>query len=338
MKKELLLVAMMCLLIVGICGCSESELINNNATNISNAKVPTNEMHKNISANDIESRRIAVVYFSATGSTRAVAEYIKNEIDGDIFEIIPSQKYTAEDLNYGDDSTRATAEQHDKDIRPGIANEIDLSAYDVVFLGYPIWWGDTPRIIQTFIETGSLNGKTVIPFCTSGSSGIADSESTLKQYDETNWTAGRRFSSNPTKNEIKSWMGNLEILNTLGDERMVNEVKLKVNNRELVVELEDNLASKALFEKIKESDIVVHARDYGDFEKIGDLSFSLPREDEQITTEAGDIVLYQGNKISFFYNSNSWSYTKLGKIKNTDAEEVKDILGNGDVILIFSVK
>ena len=126
-------------------------------------------------------------------------------------------------------------------------------------------------------------------------------------------------------------------LNGSDEKVSTNEIKLKVNDRELVVELESNSATKALIEKLNEKDIVVNANEYGGFEKVGDLNFSLPREDERITTEAGDIVLYQGNQISLFYNSNSWSYTKLGRIKNVDAEELKDILGSGDVSLIFFV-
>ena len=115
-----------------------------------------------------------------------------------------------------------------------------------------------------------------------------------------------------------------------------NVINLKVNNHVLKVKLEDNSAAKALMNKLKKGDVTIHAEDYGGFEKVGDLGFSLPRSDKYITTSAGDIVLYEGDEISLFYNSNSWSYTKLGKIQNI--KDLKKILGNGDVKLVLSLK
>ena len=117
----------------------------------------------------------------------------------------------------------------------------------------------------------------------------------------------------------------------------MNEIYIKVNNQILEVELEENSATKELIEKLQSKEIVIEAREYGGFEKVGDLGFTLPKEDTNIKTEAGDIVLYQGNQISLFYNSNSWSYTKLGKIKNISSNELKNILGNGDVTLTFTL-
>lgn len=115
-----------------------------------------------------------------------------------------------------------------------------------------------------------------------------------------------------------------------------NVINLKVNNHVLKVKLEDNSAAKALMNKLKNGDITIHAEDYGGFEKVGDLGFSLPRSDKYITTSAGDIVLYEGEEISLFYNSNSWSYTKLGKVQNI--KDLKKILGTGDVKLVLSLK
>ena len=115
-----------------------------------------------------------------------------------------------------------------------------------------------------------------------------------------------------------------------------NVINLKVNNHVLKVKLEDNSAAKALMNKLKLGDVTVHAEDYGGFEKVGNLGFSLPRSDKYITTSAGDIVLYEGDEISLFYNSNSWSYTKLGKVQNI--KDLKKILGTGDVKLVLSLK
>ena len=120
-------------------------------------------------------------------------------------------------------------------------------------------------------------------------------------------------------------------------EENIDMIKIKVNSNILEVKLEDNEATKSLVERLKNGDISVNANEYGGFEKVGNLGFSLPRNDKGITTSAGDIVLYQGNQISLFYNSNSWSYTKLGKVQNVSGAELKNILGSGDVTLILSI-
>ena len=154
------------------------------------------------------------------------------------------------------------------------------------------------------------------------------------------------------KNDKKEISNNIEIINndkvqnneissnTITENKVdesMNTVYIKVNNNVLNIKLEDNSATIQLKERLKNGDIVVNAHEYGGFEKVGDLGFSLTREDTNITTSAGDIVLYQGNQISLFYNSNSWSYTKLGKILNVSSSELKNILGNGDVTITFTL-
>ena len=187
-----------------------------NLTDGANEIKTTNEVKEtketnNVQINEKDDKKVAVVYFSATGTTKEVAELIKDETNADIFEIIPKQKYTSEDLNYGDKNTRATKEQNDENARPEIENSIDLSNYDVVFLGYPIWWGNAPKIILSFIDNTNLDGKTVIPFCTSGSSGISTSESTLKTYkNNIKWIEGKRFSSSTTRDEASNWVRSLD--------------------------------------------------------------------------------------------------------------------------------
>ena len=147
--------------------------------------------------------------------------------------------------------------------------------------------------------------------------------------------------SNNTENTIDDKVENNEISNNTITENKVDEsmntIYIKVNNNVLSIELEENSATRKLKEQPKNGDIIVNAHEYGGFEKVGDLGFSLPKEDSNITTSAGDIVLYQGNQISVFYNSNSWSYTKLGKVNNVSSNELKGILGNGDVTITFTL-
>ena len=117
----------------------------------------------------------------------------------------------------------------------------------------------------------------------------------------------------------------------------IDMIKIRVNSSVLEVKLEDNEATKSLVGRLKNGNISVDANEYGGFEKVGNLGFSLPRNDTNINTSAGDIVLYQGNQISLFYNSSSWSYTKLGKVQNISSKELKNILGSGDVTLVLSL-
>ena len=122
-----------------------------------------------------------------------------------------------------------------------------------------------------------------------------------------------------------------------GDDSMDDLVKVKINDEVFDVKLENNSATQELVKELKKGNVTVNASEYGGFEKVGDLGFSLPTSDENIDTNPGDIVLYQRDKISLFYGSHSWSYTKLGKIDNIDSNKLKEVLGSGNVILEFSL-
>ena len=115
-------------------------------------------------------------------------------------------------------------------------------------------------------------------------------------------------------------------------------VKVKINDNVFDVKLENNSATQDFIKQLKKGNVTVNASEYGGFEKVGDLGFSLPANDENIETNSGDIVLYQGDKISLFYGSHSWSYTKLGKIDKVDSNKLKEVLGSGNVTLEFSLK
>ena len=123
-----------------------------------------------------------------------------------------------------------------------------------------------------------------------------------------------------------------------GDDSMDDLVKVKINDEVFDVKLENNSATHELTKELKKGNVTVNASEYGGFEKVGELGFSLPTSDENMGTVPGDIVLYQGDKISLFYGSHSWSYTKLGKIDNVDSNKLKEVLGSGDVTLEFSLK
>ena len=123
-----------------------------------------------------------------------------------------------------------------------------------------------------------------------------------------------------------------------GDDSIDDSVKVKINDNVFDVKLENNSATQELVKEVKKGNVTVTATEYGGFEKVGELGFSLPANDENVETNPGDIVLYQGDKVSLFYGSYSWSYTKLGKIDNVDSNKLKEVLGSGDVTLEFSLK
>ena len=179
MKKILLsLLIIISLFLVTGCGEKKEEKPVDNKGN--NNKVVTNN-------------NAVVLYFSATGTTKGIAEKIANELNSDIIEIVPEQEYKSEDLNYNSDC-RANREQNDDNARPKIKNTIDISKYDTIYLGYPIWWGTIPKIILTLLDSYDFSNKTIIPFCTSGSTGISGSVSDLRKYNsKLDIKDGKRF-------------------------------------------------------------------------------------------------------------------------------------------------
>ncbi len=186
-----------------------SEISENNNLQSSNHVQNNNGNENNEVSNDLNS---LVLYFSATGTTEGIAKQIAEITNSDITEIIPKEEYTTEDLNYNNDDSRANREQNDTSARPEIANTINVEDYDVIYLGYPIWWGTVPKIILTVLDNYDLSGKTVIPFCTSGGSGISQSMNDLKSYNSNiNWKDGQRFSGSTSNSNISSWINGLDI-------------------------------------------------------------------------------------------------------------------------------
>ena len=155
--------------------------------------------------------KVLVAYFSATGHTRTIAEYLQAALDADLYEIVPQEPYTADDLDYNTDGCRANREQNDDSARPAISGSVDnMAGYDVVFIGYPIWWGQAPKIVYTFLESYDLSGKTIVPFCTSGGSGIDGSLSGIQALaPDADWLAGQRFSAGAGEADVQSWADNL---------------------------------------------------------------------------------------------------------------------------------
>ena len=267
---------------------------------------------------------VLVAYFSVTSNTKKIASYAQEHLGSDIFEIVPEQAYTAEDIDYNSDC-RANREQNDESARPKIKSSLaDVSQYDTIVLGYPIWWGQAPKILYSFIESYDFSGKTILPFCTSGSSPIGSSAANLaKSAPQANWLEGRRFSASASKEEVGNWLDACI--------KKEADMKLLIDDRELNVSWEDNESVKAL-EKILPLTISMH--EYGGFEQTGPIGSSIPRSDVQMDVVPGDIVLYNGNAISVFYNESSWSYTKLGHI-DLSQPEMDELLNKPSVSFVL---
>ncbi|MCM1508123.1 MAG: cyclophilin-like fold protein [Ruminococcus flavefaciens] len=216
-----------------------------------------------------------------------------------------------------------------------IADPIDsIKSYDVVFLGYPIWWGEEPRIIDTFLESYDFSDKTVIPFCTSGSTGISASEKNISELISAgNQLAGKRFASNATEKDVSDWIDTLN----LPDKKKETIMNIEVNGHTLSATLADNSSAEALAKLIGNKSLTLSLDDYANFEKTGTLPEALPTNNEQINTDYGDLILYQGNKFVIYYDKNSWSLTRLGHINNVTQEELKKILGTGSVEVTLSL-
>ena len=167
------------------------------------AQQPTNEAGKTL-----------VAYYSATGNTENVANYIATATDGDLFELEPAEPYSDADLNWTDDNSRVVREHDDESLRDIelVADTVEnWDSYDTVFIGYPIWWGIAAWPVNGFIEANDFTGKTVIPFCTSSSSGLGESGELLAEMAGTgDWQEGQRFRSDVSESDVTAWVESLE--------------------------------------------------------------------------------------------------------------------------------
>ena len=221
MKKIISMLLISVFTVLGLVGCGEESSNSETVSTTEISESETTTVTDEVEANDIQDtvdessdEKMLVIYFSATGTTKGIAEKIASVTGADLYEIVPKEPYTDEDLNYSDDSSRATVEQNDPDVRPEYEDiQVDIeNNYSTIFIGYPIWWGQEPRIMDTFVESNNFDGKTIIPFCTSGSSGIESSSANLVEKAGTgNWLSGNRFSGSATEDEIKNWISELEI-------------------------------------------------------------------------------------------------------------------------------
>lgn len=210
MKKILcLMLSVFMMSLFTACGSSagKADITKQESTSESKAAVADTSVQGNTGKS-----KALVVYFSCTGRTKMLAEHAAKALQADLVEIQPKKPYTNEDLNYNDKSTRATMEQGDTTVRPEIQNKIDnMSQYDTVVLAYPIWWGQVPRIMDTFMESYDFSGKTMAAICTSGGSDIGDSDTALAELGSKSakWKEGHQFMPDTSVAELAKWFNQI---------------------------------------------------------------------------------------------------------------------------------
>lgn len=203
MKKIVRII--MCLLLV----CSVAACSNNSDSTAKTADSSSKEQPETTQQNAL------IVYYSATGNTENIANYIADVTGGDLFELEPVEPYSDEDLNWNDENSRVVEEHEDeskRDIELVSTTVDNWESYDVVYIGYPIWWGIAAWPVNGFIEADDFEGKTVIPFCTSSSSGFGESGKLLEEMAGSgNWLEGERFTSSTSESEVETWISGLDL-------------------------------------------------------------------------------------------------------------------------------
>lgn len=215
--KKWIGMALSAVMLIGtLAGCaSDTTSTSNNAAANKNKTEVQESQDDSVQTNDVETGngKILVAYYSATGSTKAVAETIAETTGADLFEISPKDPYSDDDLDWTNDDSRVSKEHVDESLR-----DVELTSttpenwdsYDTVLIGYPIWWGIAAWPVDHFVTDNDFSGKTVIPFCTSASSGIGDSGNLLEKMAGTgDWQEGQRFSSGASASDVNAWVESL---------------------------------------------------------------------------------------------------------------------------------
>ena len=307
----------------------------------SEVKAETNQVQANMA-------KTLIVYYSYTGKCKAIVNSLASQITADVLEIEPAEKglqYEANGYALGTQLLNAIkANPNDASSYPAIDPvTVNLDDYQNIIIVTPLWWSQMAAIMQTYLfqNSAKLAGKTVAMIVSSHSSGIsgvvADAQRLLPNVTWAGDALWINASNHSNRNSlIENWLPTQNFQTT---NNMSQVMYITIGGQTLPVTLVDNAATQALVAALAEGAITYEADDYGGFEKVGALGRSLPTSNEQITTQAGDVILYNGNNIVLFYGSNSWSYTRLGSIQYDSLDQLKAFLqaGKGSVSVTLSL-
>ncbi|MBQ9058349.1 MAG: SUMF1/EgtB/PvdO family nonheme iron enzyme [Atopobiaceae bacterium] len=289
-----------------------------------------------------------VVYFSWSGNTRRIAQEVASQLGVEPVELVCEKPYSSDYNTCLDEAQRDQNQQ----ARPALVTQIDdMSRYGTVYLGYPNWWASIPMPIATFLESNDFSGKEIRPFCSNGGGGFGQSVTAISKLAP-DAHVGQGLSVYYTggldmPQQVADWLASVsaEVTaagaagadatdeagaggNASATEAANTRLQLSINGQVANLIWEDNESVAALKELVSDGGArEIQMSPHGGFEQVGSLGASLPSNDVQMTTEAGDVVLYSSNQIVLFYGSNTWAYTRLGKIVSPSADELAQVLG-----------
>ena len=289
-----------------------------------------------------------IVYYSFTGNCEAIVNTLAEQITADQLEIEPAEKgldYAANNYAIGSALIAAIRQNpNDASSYPAIDPvEMSLDSYQNVIIVTPLWWSNMAAIMQSYLfQYGSqMAGKTVGLIVSSYSSGIssvvADAQRLLPDVTWAGDALWINHSNHPNRASlIENW---LPTQNFQTSSEMAQKLYITIDEVTKSATLVSNSSTEALVAQLQQGDITYQAHDYGNFEKVGHLGYTFPQNNEQITTEPGDLILYQGNNLCIYYDTNSWNFTRIGKIDNATQEDIKNFVkaGGGDVTVKLSL-
>jgi flavodoxin len=297
-----------------------------------------------------EAGKTLVVYYSYTGNCQEIVQTLTSQMEADVMRIEPAdktQKYEANNYAIGTQLLNAIkAAPNDAASYPAIdpVSITDLSGYQNIIIVTPLWWSQMAAIMQTYLFNygAQMAGKHVGLIVSSHSSGIsgvvADAERLVKNVT---WMGDALWINNSNRSNITSLIQDwLQTLNFAEKQTTIDKMYITIDGGQtLTVALADNSSARALVEALKQAPITYEAHDYGNFEKVGELGQSFPTNDESITTQPGDVILYQGNNLCLYYDTNNWTFTRIGKIEGKTQAELKHILkaGQGNITVTLSL-
>lgn len=308
---------------------------------------PSQEEQTDSEGGNDNNGKTLVVFYSFTGNCKTLSSALARYAEADVLEIQPAEDgldYAANNYAIGSRLIAAIREKPNEATSYPAIKPVDrnVADYETIIIITPLWWGNMAAIMQSYLfkEGSKMSDKKIGLIVSSASSSISSVVADAKRLvPDAQWMGEALWINNSNRNKsdelIKEWWNGL----SKSKDNMPNEIKITVSKKTLSVKIEDNAATKALVDALREASISYEANDYGGFEKVGGLGRTLPSSDSQITTQPGDVVLYNSNQIVLFYGSNSWSYTRIGKIQYGTLEELKSFLqaGKGTVSVTLSL-
>ena len=294
-----------------------------------------------------ETGKTLVAYYSYTGNCRSIVNELTKQLEADVLEITPvdkSQRYEADNYAVGTQLLNAIKANPDEESSypPIDPVSVSLDGYDNVIIVTPLWWSQMAAIMQTYLfqNAGAMAGKHVALIVSSHSSSIGGVERDVRRLlPDVEWMGDALWINNSNRSKtvslLQQWLPNLNFKTSLTAMKMT----ITIGGNTMTATLADNSSARALYAALQQAPITYEAHDYGDFEKVGPLGQSFPQNNESITTEPGDLILYQGDNLCIYYDVNTWSFTRIGRIDNATQTDVRNFVkaGQGNVTVTLAV-